>query len=881
MENINKSLLNLTSNIDKESFLFDLLEIYDFPKATITLLKKGDRNLSKNEGEYFLKHKFLFKEAKDKDPHLVIDELGTNESILKQKPRFLIVTDYKTLLAQDLKTYDSLDIPIKELADNHEFFFPWMGRERSKLVNEAVADIKAATKMGELYDLIVENNPTFATDEDKKHAFNMFFAQLLFCLFAEDTGLFEDNIFTNTIASYSDEDGSDLKTVLSNIFRSLDSKDKSNFPAYCKDLPYVGGDLFKGNIDLPVFSRKARANIIEAGKLDWYEINPDIFGSMIQVISSPEDRASLGEHYTSVPNIMKVINPLFMNSLNEQFDNCESEKDYEKLLRRIYSLKIFDPASGSGNFLIVTYKQLCQLEFKIFSSLQEINSSKWILASIGIRASQFYAITIQDFDAQIAKLSINITEHQMNQELSDIFGEVNPTLPFSNKLNIRVTNSLHEDWAQFLNIGDEEIYIIGNPPYIGSKKQTNDQKNDMELVFNSYEKYGNIDYVGCWFKVASECINKNIKAAFVSTNSIVQGTMASDLWKNILAKDIEIDFAVRDFPWNNNASKKAAVKCVIVSIRKTSKDLKFIFDNNNIILSQNINEYLMDAPSIFIDRRNKPLSIFPEMIQGNIPLDNGYLRFTQKERDFILQKYPDAKKLFKKALGSDELLNNIERWCLWFTDDYLQYAKQIPEIKDRIDEVYKFRLSGAQNAKACADRPHQFCMTNTFEGNSVVIPIVSSITREYLPIGISDSNTIVMNSALVIQNYEKYILGIISSRIHMLWVKSFAGKLHTNLRYSVGICWYSFPFPEISSEKKSNIETLFFEVLDMREKYSDKTLAQIYNKDMPQDLKQAHMRLDLEVESCYSNNEFKSDTKRIEALMKMYSQLLKKKNNNA
>ena len=506
-EQIEKALKDLTNNIDQDRFLFDLLKIYEFPKASITRLEKGDGNLSKNEGEYLSKNKFLFKAIQDIDPHLVIDELGTNETLLKHRPRFLIVTDYKTFLAQDRKTYDSLDIPIKELADNHEFFFPWMGRERSKLVNEAVADIKAATKMGQLYDLIVENNPTFATDEDKKHALNMFFAELLFCLFAEDTGLFEDDIFTNTIATYSDEDGSDLNKVLSHIFQSLDAKDKSSFPVYCKNLPYVGGDLFKGDFDLPIFSRKARANIIEAGKLDWYEINPDIFGSMIQVISSPEDRASLGEHYTSVPNIMKVINPLFMDSLNDQFESCEKEKDYEKLLKQIYNLKIFDPASGSGNFLIVTYKELCQLEFRIFSALQEINPSKWTLASLGIRANQFYALTIQDFDAQIAKLSMYITEHQMHQELSDIFGEARPTLPFSNALNIKVTNSLREDWEEFLNFKEkEEVYIIGNPPYLGSNQQSSIQKEDMLLAWGKNFK---VDYITGWFIKTVNVIRNN------------------------------------------------------------------------------------------------------------------------------------------------------------------------------------------------------------------------------------------------------------------------------------------------------------------------------------------------------------------------------------
>ena len=882
---IAQALEELTKDINRESFLFDLLSIYDFPKASITRLQKGDGNLSKNEGEYLSKNKFLFKEAQDSDPHLVIDELRINETCLKHRPRFLIATNYKTFLAQDLKTYDSLDIPIKELADNHEFFLPWMGREKSKLVNEAVADIKAATKMGELYDLILANNPTFATDEDKKHALNMFFAQLLFCLFAEDTGLFEDDIFTNTIATYSDEDGSDLNKILSNIFQSLNAKDKTNFPAYCKDLPYVGGDLFTGNIDLPIFSRKARANIIEAGKLDWYEINPDIFGSMIQVISSPEDRASLGEHYTSIPNIMKVINPLFMDSLNEQFESCEKEKDYEKLLKRIYALKILDPASGSGNFLIVTYKQLCQLEFKIFSALQEINPSKWTLASLGIRSSQFYALTIQDFDAQIAKLSMYITEHQMHRELSDIFGEVSPTLPFSNTLNIKITNSLHEDWKVFLQLRNdlyEEIFIIGNPPYVGANVQTNNQKNDVANLMQDYPSFKKLDYVACWFHKASELLKEhgNISSAFVTSNSITQGEQVDLLWPSIHKKKIDIMFAYESFNWKNNAQGNAGVSCCILGLEQKNNKSKFIYDKQGLkILVKNINPYIIDSEFITIKKFNKPISNLLAMSKGNMPNDGGNLILNDNEYNQLINEYPQSKVLIKKYIGAVELIQRTNRWCLWITDKEKSLAELIPPLRKRIEKVFEIRNASKRVAtNKTAKTPHKFAEIHSEPTNALVIPRVSSERREYIPIEFISNDSVCSDATQAIFDSPSYLFSILSSSLHILWVKTVGGRLATRLRYS-SLCYNSFPVPEIGNTDESLLNKNTFAILDIREKYPDQTFAQLYDpKKMPDDLKKAHLKNDKLVDKIILGKNDLNDNERLIVLFKMYREMEK---NNA
>lgn len=868
---IEKKLKDLLRSINHKSFLFDLLSIYDFPKAFIERLKKGDGNLSKNEGEYLSKRKFLFKAIQDNDPHLVIDELGSNESLLKHKPRFLIVTDYKTFLAQDLQTYDSLDIPIKDLAENHEFFFPWMGREKSKFVNEALADIRAASKMGELYDLILENNPTFVTEKDKKHSLNMFFAQLLFCFFAEDTGLFENNTFTNTIADYSDVDGSNLSILLRNIFQSLEAKDKTNFPPYCKNLPYVGGNLFEGDIDFPIFTRKARANIIQAGKLDWHEINPDIFGSMIQVISSPEERALLGEHYTSVPNIMKVINPLFMDSLNEQFANCDSEKDYEKLLKRIYALKIFDPASGSGNFLIVTYKQLCKLELKIFSALQEINSSKWTLASLGIRASQFYALTIQDFDAQIAKLSMYISEHQMNQELSDIFGEISPTLPFSNTLNIEVKNSLREDWGKIFDFKEEDnLYIIGNPPFKGAMKQSDFHKADLKYLLK--DKYKAIDYIFGWFLKASQLIEgrKNYEFAFVSTNSVSQGEQVGIAWPMILNDILEISFAYKSFIWKNNASKNAGVTVIIIGIRNSSAKPKYLFENNNSLQCKNISPTLSSSVNIIVKSSQKPLFNVPEMNFGNMPADGGTLILSEHEKNEILSKDEKYFEFIRPLVSAKELLKGQNKWCFWLKGYSFEKLMEYPVLKERIIKNKEIRLDSSR--PKLAEIPHLFGqITQPEDEDFILVPRVSSENRNYIPLTRYEKNYISNDTCLVIGSNDLSLMAQLSSKAHMVWMRNCAGRLKNDYRYSAQVVYNNYPFINMQEEEKNQAQDLMLEILDLREKYSEMTLGKLYHKDsMPNDLFTKHKDLDRFIENLYNPSGFKSDEEIMLTLYNLY-----------
>ena len=864
---LEEKLQNLTQNTNKDDFIFDFLQSYDMPKANIAKLRKNsDINTLEFNGELIVKTKKLF--------FKIVENTKTINfgNILKEQKsmRFVFITDFQTIKAYDLKLLTTLDINFIELAKNSDFFWPLAGVEKATIYEEKEADVKASIKMAKLFDEIKKSNPTNTKDEI--HALNVFLTRLLFCYFAEDTDIFPvSNQFTNYIKSLSSEDGSDLHIHLEKLFETLNSinRDISN---HLKEFPYVNGGLFKDKYPALVFTGLSRKLLIECGsELNWSLINPDIFGSMIQAVISDEHRGTNGMHYTSVPNIMKVINPLFLDELKEQFENSKGNiKKLNELHKRITNLKIFDPACGSGNFLIIAYKELRNLEMQIFKSANMLNMPS-------IKLSQFYGIELDDFAHEVAILSLWLAEHQMNQAFTKVFGNCTPTLPLKDGGNIVCGNATRLDWEEVCpkNSGDE-IYILGNPPYLGGKLQNDEQKEDTEFVFKYFSKYKNIDYIGCWFYKGSLYLDENIKIAFVSTNSISQGTQVNDLWPYILKNGVEIFFAVKDFKWKNNAKNNAGVNVVIIGLTKENKQNKYFYFENYKVKVNYINAYLLDAPEIYIEKRTTPLSEFPLMNQGNIPLENGLLRFDLEEKLEITSLYPNSEILFKKVTGSDELLNNIERWCLWISNEQLDLALSIEPIKQRIEKVREFREKGATNAISCANRSHQFCMINTPKSNQIVIPIVSSERRKYIPISLFEDDYIVMNSALVIYDAELYILGILNSTIHRIWVSSFSGKLESRFRYSVGLCWYSFPFPKITQSQKEKIEELVNAILDERDKEYLKTLAELYDPNkMPEGLKQAHENLDLYIESIYRDKPFSSDEERLEYLFKLYEKMIK------
>jgi len=902
---IESSLQKMLKSFNKDSFIYDLLLAYGQPKASITRLQQGGLNLSKVKGEIAWKKKLLFKSELKRDLHELIEGLKADEKAIKHDPRFIVVTDFKTLLAVDRKTTDTLDVPITELAKHFDFFLPWAGMEKAQHQNENPADVKAAERMAKLYDEIKKDNPTKTLEE--VHSLNVFLSRLLFCFFAEDTGIFEEDQFTNGIASHTQVDGSDLSTYLDKLFEVMntDNGKRKNLPAYLDSFPYVNGGLFKNKHKAPVFTRRSRQTIIEIGELDWSAINPDIFGSMIQAVVTPEHRGGLGMHYTSVPNIMKVIEPLFLNELKDEYEQGKNEpRRLAKLLDRIARIKIFDPACGSGNFLIIAYKELRWLEMKIhlrFKYLKELTSKRnpnqlemdlipkdqiKVIQSYqlslfsGVALTQFYGIELDDFAHEVAILSLWLAEHQMNMQFKAEFNISRPSLPLTQGGNVVHGNATRVNWEKVCTKKDgDEIYILGNPPYLGSSLQSEEQKEDMAFVFKGVEGYKNLDYISCWFFKAAKYIqNTNAQFAFVSTNSICQGEQVALLWPYLFEKQIDISFCFPSFKWTNNAKAQAAVIVVIVGLKNMDlKRPKFIYNEGRRITVSNINPYLGQGSNLIVSKRPKPLADLPSMDYGTKTVDGGHLTLTTEEKDELLRLHPGAEKFIKKYTGSYEFINEISRYCLWIENSDLKEALRIAPIARRIENVRLMRLHSKKEAtKEKASVPHQFGEIRYVKSDNVIlVPRVSSERRFYIPFGFLKGDFLVSDSAQAIYNSEPWIFAVISSRIHMTWVRAVAGRLKTDFRYSSVLCYNTFPMPELNISQKKELEINVYRVIEEREKHSEKSLAQIYDPDkMPDGLKEAHRQNDLAVERCFRSKLFETDDERLEYLFKLYEQMI-------
>uniref|UniRef100_Q3ASJ8 site-specific DNA-methyltransferase (adenine-specific) n=1 Tax=Chlorobium chlorochromatii (strain CaD3) TaxID=340177 RepID=Q3ASJ8_CHLCH len=886
---IENNLQQLVKTFNEESFIYDLLLAYGQPKATIKRIKDGGLNLSKVEGEIAWKKKLFFKTVKGVDLHELIADLTENGKAIKHDPRFIIVTDYKNILAIDTKTQDTLDIEILEIAKHFDFFLPWAGMEKFQHQNENLADVRAAEKMAKLYDDIKKDNPistsSIAEQKAEIHNLNVFLSRLLFCFFAEDTGIFEKAQFTNAISSHTQQDGSDLNSYLDNLFdiMNMPNKQRENLPAYLLAFPYVNGGLFRSKHYAPKFTHKSRKAIIDSGELDWSAINPDIFGSMIQAVITPEHRGGLGMHYTSVPNIMKVIEPLFLNELYEEFDVANStssvsvkNKKLNALLLRIWNIKIFDPACGSGNFLIIAYKELRKLEILIFKEIAK-NNHNYSAQLSGISLGNFYGIELDDFAHEVSILSLWLAEHQMNQIFFKEFGRTKPALPLTETGNIVHGNATRLDWENVCPKEEgDEIYILGNPPYLGSRNQDDLQKADMKTAFK--DDYKSLDYIACWLLKGADFIeNFHAQFAFVSTNSICQGEQVALIWPRVLKENLEIGFAHNAFKWSNNAKDKAAVIVIIIGVRNKSNNSKKIYEGNHVRVVSNINPYLTTGNSSYITRRSKPISPqLQKIVYGNLINDNGNLVLNESEKCELMRKYPLTENYIKLYIGSKEYLRGETRYCLYIEDDELQNAIQIPEIKKRLDAIRVHRANSSEKStKALAPFPNRFYFQSYNNTESIIIPRTSSENREYIPIGFLSSNIIISDAAQAIYEAKPWVFGIISSRMHMTWVRAVAGRLKSDYRYSSAICYNTFPFPPITETQKKELEKHTYRVLEERENHSEKTLAQLYNPDkMPDGLREAHHQLDLAVERCYRAKPFETDEERLEYLFKLYEQMI-------
>lgn len=880
---IEQNVLDLfTNQINPESFIYDFLLAYGLPRASITRLQKGTLNLAKNSNEILWKKKLYFKPVESNELYQTIENIQNNPQAIKNDPRFIIVTDFKQMLALDAKTRDTLDIKIEELPRCFDFFLPWAGMEKATYQGENPADVKAAEKMAKLFDEIRKDNPEL-TSKEQLHILNVFLSRLLFCFFAEDTGIFEPKQFTNAIKNYTQPNGTDLYEYLGKIFAVMNHNYRENLPDYIGKFPYVNGGLFKDNHQVPQFSFKSRQLLLENGDLDWSVINPDIFGSMMQAVVDAKQRSGLGMHYTSVPNIMKVIEPLFLNELKEEFNKAyDSKTKLNKLIARIAKIKIFDPACGSGNFLIIAYKELRNLEISIMQRIDELTGKPSMMFS-QIQLHNFYGIEIDDFAHEIAKLSLWLAEHQMNMRFEKEFGRTLPPLPLKDSGNIVCANACRMDWDVVCpRKPDDEIYVLGNPPYLGSSMQNKEQKSDKDLVFDGIKNYKNLDYIACWFYKGSKYIqNKNVKLAFVSTNSICQGEQVASLWTNIFALKIEIFFAHQSFKWVNNAKHNAGVAVVIIGLSNNNAIINncILYSMEKSIAVKHINPYLLEGSDLFVIKRSKPIvALFPKMDYGNKAVYGEPLILSEAEKKQIILNYPDISLYLRPLIGASELLDGIRRYCIWIDIDNLEFAMKIPEIKKRVSQVQHLRLSSKDSgAQKLAEASYQFRDTYETNNNSLLIPLTTSENRIYIPIRFANKNEIATNALSVIYNATPWIFGVISSKMHMAWVQAVAGRLETRIRYSSTLCYNTFPFPNISADQKKRIEMYVFEVLDEREKHSEKTLAELYDPDkMPDGLRQAHHNLDIAIEQCYRLKPFASDEERLEHLFTLYEQMTSK-----
>lgn len=857
---------------------YTIMKAFGKTDADIRRYKSGKGIVAKFDG-LLIKNLLAYRPC----PSMLMDEtlnaLKTDATIAKATPRILMVSDGERILAYDPKERETYENPLNKLWIDFQFFYPLCGIERYRGIEENPADVKAAEKMAKLHDEIRAYND-FSSNDDL-HELNLFMTRLLFCYFAEDTGIFADNLFTASIDRYTQEDGGDLSAYLSTAFDVMDQEDRTDVPTIFSQFPYVNGGLFSKRIRILQMGRRARKLIIECGELNWKDINPDIFGSMIQAVVSPSQRGTLGMHYTSVPNIMKVIQPLFLDDLYEDFANAKNNiKKLRQLLIRISKMKFFDPACGSGNFLIIAYKELRKLEIQIWKQIGEL-SGGFELPFVNIQLTQFYGIEIDDFAHEVASLSLRLAEHQMNRKFTAEFANVSiPALPLGRSGNIVHSNACRVDWNVVCpHTKEEEVFVMGNPPYLGARLQDDSQKADMECVFSNIRGFSNLDYIASWFYKGAQYIRgSNVRVAFVSTNSICQGEQVSLLWPYIL-NVAEIYFAYSWFKWSNNAKHNAGVTCTVIGL--TAKDNvkgRWLYTEKNKNEVGFINAYLSSGSSTIVNAMTNSLSGLPLMSFGNMANDGGALLLDIMEKDRIIADYPEATKLIRRIYGALEFIRGQEKYCLWITDEFKDIAYKIPPIASLIEKCYQARIDSKREAtNKLSAIPYKFGEIRHQETSAIIVPSVSSEKRTYIPMGMMNSNEIIIAPNFAIYNAPIWLFGILTSLMHMAWVKTVGGRLETRYRYSAQLCYNTFPFPKISDSKKKEIEEAAEEVLLVREDYPGKTLAELYDPDkMPDDLREAHHRLDLIVESCYQDKPFANDEERLECLFKLYEKMTKK-----
>lgn len=894
---------------DADEFPFAFLAAFDNNETTITRLRKGNSNKSDIAGAVLQQNNIHLATCQAGLVHQTIDALRASPKTKAAKAKFVLATDGEWFEAEDLNSGETIACDYPDFAQHFGFFLPLAGISTVKEIKDNPIDIRATGRLNKLYVELLKENPDWAT-EARRHDMNHFLARLIFCFFAEDTDIFMGTgTFTATLQQMSESDGSNVHFVLSEIFRAMDvkpgDKKSANLPNWAESFPYVNGNLFSGSTETPRFSKIARAYLLATGKLKWREINPDIFGSMIQAVADDEERGALGMHYTSVPNILKVLNPLFLDELRTELEAAgESKPKLLNLRKRLAKIRVFDPACGSGNFLVIAYKEMRAIEAEINKRRGELEKSS------EIHLTNFRGIEIRDFAAEIARLALIIAEYQCDVRYRGQKLALAEFLPLDTQNWIVYGNALRLDWLSicpptgtdvkikstsndlfdtpltqteidFRGKGGE-TYICGNPPYKGSTWQTEVQKADLESVFGNLSRsWKSLDYVAGWFmKAADYGSQTESAAAFVSTNSICQGQQVPILWPLILKTGHEIAFAHLSFKWQNLAAHNAGVIVVIVGISNRASNVRNIYESANesgtIRSVENINPYLVSGPNLVVEKSSSPISQVYAMDFGNKPVDGGHLLLSSEEIDDLGLDEDQKRRLVRRIYGSAEFIKGLTRYCLWIADSDLPEASGFPGIAKRIEGVRVMRLASTDiGANLMASRSHQMREMKNARRQTIVVARTSSESRPYLPTGLIGCEAVTSSEAFAMFDAPLWNMALIASKLHLVWIGTVCGKLKTDYRYSNTLGWNTFPVPTLTEKNKADLTRCAEDILLAREAHFPATIADLYDpENMPEDLRHAHERNDEVLERIYIGRRFKNDTERLEKLFELYTKMV-------
>lgn len=882
---------------DAAEFPFAFLAAFGNKDTALKRLRAGNNNTSDVPGGVLLRNNIHIAVCKAGAVGEALQALRASPATAKAKAKFILATDGQTLEAEELVSGETITCDYSDFPNHFGFLLPLAGISVIKEIKDNPIDVRATGRLNKLYVELLRENPDWAKDE-RRADMNHFMARLIFCFFAEDTDIFNgEGLFTQTVERFSDRDGSNTHEVLQAIFRAMNTKiaerAAGGFRPWADQFPYVNGGLFSGSTEVPRFTRMARTYLLHAGGLNWKEINPDIFGSMIQAVADDEERGALGMHYTSVPNILKVLNPLFLDDLRAQLAEAGSnERKLLNLRKRMARIRVFDPACGSGNFLVIAYKQMREIEAEINRRRGEPHLGS------DIPLTNFRGIELRHFPAEIARLALIIAEFQCDVLYRGQKEALAEFLPLNAENWIVCGNALRLDWLSicpptgtgvkvvaddlfgtplnqteidFENEGGE-TYICGNPPYLGAKKKSKQQSEDMSAVGLGDAQL--LDYVAAFIVKGLDVVDStSTSMALVSTSSICQGEQVALLWPRIFSK-AAVSFAYRPFKWANSAAKNAGVFCTIIGLVKDETKDKKIYDGEIVRRCESISPYLIPGPKVYCEPEGSPISTVAQMKMGSNSVDGKRLVLESDAASSIISKYPAAAPFIRMYGGTKELVSGIPRRCIWIEDDKVEDAKHIPPIKAAIDACLEYRMSAGRDARKAASRPHAFCYSTYEERDFLQVGNTIGGALAFVPVDIKQHGFVSNHNAFVIYGAPLIEFSIVTSTLHKVWAETIAGRLGDGIRYGNTVVYNTFPVPLLTEQNKADLTACAEDILLAREAHFPATIADLYDPEaMPENLRRAHERNDEVLERIYIGRRFKNDTERLEKLFELYTKM--------